>query len=147
MKRSIYYTDGGCEPNPGNGVWAFVLVDPRVEESGFEPDTTNNRMEMMAVIKAIEHAMESSEEIPRIYSDSQYVVNGFNEWMENWRRKGWRKKGGDIKNIDLWKRLWELRHNADVEWIRGHSDNEFNELADELVRSKFESVTGKQMQH
>lgn len=139
-----YYTDGGCEPNPGNGCWAFICTNPYQEAKGSEPNTTSNRMEMTAVLKAIEHGLEMKAKPITIYSDSQYVVKGFNEWMWNWAKKGW-DRDRELKNVDLWKRLFKYRRKATLIWIKGHNGNEYNEQADDLVRTEYEATFGGQM--
>lgn len=130
----IIYTDGGCEPNPGEGGWAFAVYqyqDIQYIEYGYEKDTTNNRMELQAVINAIIYSEHESG--VTIYSDSKYVVDGFNFWMYKWRKKGWKKKGGEIKNLDFWKKLNQLKIEnpfIELDWVRGHNGSEGNELAD-----------------
>lgn len=136
------YTDGACEPNPGPGGWAFVVHRDMTEihcDSGGTHDTTNNAMEMTAVIKAIEWVLASDErQFTRIFSDSQYVVKGCNIWRHNWKKSGWcrGKKSGrtQVKNAELWKHLDNLLQAApvEIEWIRGHSGIPGNERADEL---------------
>lgn len=139
----VFYTDGGCEPNPGNGTWAFVCLNPYFESSGYEANTTNNRMEMIAVLKAYEYAISIRATCIRINSDSQYVVNGFNEWMHNWKRRKWR----DVKNLDLWLRFYDMRNKLTLVWVKGHNGNEYNELTDHLVRLEYERVFGGTMRY
>lgn len=145
------YTDGGCFPNPGRGAWAFVCNEPYFEQSGNEPETTNNRMEIMGVLKAVEFALESKAESVTIYSDSQYVVKGINEWSINWERNNWMKKDGyqwvPVKNAELWQRLVKHRGKFKIEWVRGHNGNEFNEVADELVRNEYAKAFGGTMKY
>jgi ribonuclease HI len=133
----IIYTDGGCEPNPGEGAWAWAL-DKETYDSGYVEKTTNNRMEMMAIIKAIEwiRAEQGIEDVVTIYSDSKYCVNGFMDWMHSWKRAGWWKKGGEIKNLDLWKILYENRNKAVLKWVPGHSGVEMNEFVDGLCNAE-----------
>jgi ribonuclease HI len=136
------YTDGGCHGNPGPGGWAFIaLRSPTAyETSGNEPATTNNRMELTAVIKALEYAgslppAETNQ--LRIYSDSQYVRQGITIWIHNWLRNGWKTAGKDpVKNQALWQRLHELAEGfaIDWQWVRGHSGATFNERCDALVQ-------------
>lgn len=148
--QKIYYTDGGCYPNPGNGSWAFLCTDPYIQSSGAESNTTNNRMEMMAVLNAIEHGLSvlKAEKIT-VFSDSQYCVKGFNEWMLRWAKKGWQIRShgvtGPVKNVDLWQKLFQYRRNATLVWVRGHNGDEYNEQVDQLVRTKFESTFGGKM--
>lgn len=139
------YTDGGCSPNPGPGGWGFVLDAPgegRMERCGGDLDSTNNRMELTAVIRGLETALEGSGGVrPRveIVADSQYVLKGLNEWMAGWKANGWTRKSGGrrqpVLNVDLWKRLDELKAAMDLEftWVRGHSGHAENERCDALV--------------
>lgn len=131
------YTDGACSGNPGAGGWGAILFhgSHKKEISGFEPETTNNKMEITAVIKALEMLKEPC--IVELYSDSAYVVNAINlGWLENWKLNGW--KGSDkkpVKNIEYWKRLDELMqiHFVLFNKVKGHSDNEYNNRCDELA--------------
>lgn len=137
MGKFIIYTDGACVPNPGDGGWGFVIVDRNgdIKRYGGDKNTTNNRMELIAVIKALDYF--STPQNILIYSDSQYVVNGFNSWMHTWK-----KKGKTMKNPDLWNRLMRLKefHNkVKACWVRGHNGNKYNEIADDL------SVIGMEM--
>lgn len=132
------YTDGGCWPNDGTGKggWGFVCVETGVEDCGGAEPTTNNRMEIEAVIAAIWHHREINGigQSLRIVSDSQYVVNACTSWMKKWKARGWKKSGG-LKNADLWQQMDEAMEGVDVrfEWVRGHNGNEYNELADSLA--------------
>lgn len=149
MKKLTYYTDGGCEPNPGKGTWAFVCVEHQYEMSGHNAETTNNIMEMTAIIRAIEHAAEQGARMVTIYSDSQYCVRGFNQWMLNWQRRDWQRLDSDtaetvpVKNVDLWKTLYEYRYKyltsmpIDLRWVKGHAGNRYNERVDELTRIEY----------
>lgn len=132
------YTDGACSGNPGPGGWAFILKHPASgsirEDSGGEADTTNNRMELRAVIEGLV-ALNKPTFID-LYSDSQYVLNGLNEWMANWKKRGWKTADKKpVKNRDLWERLDELRaiHEIRFHWIKGHNDHPENERCDELA--------------
>ncbi|HZL37562.1 MAG TPA: ribonuclease HI [Tepidisphaeraceae bacterium] len=132
------FTDGACLPNPGPGGWAFILKHPArsKEGSGVENPSTNNRMEIMAVIKGLE-ALKLPTRVA-LYSDSEYVVNAVNGWMEKWKRFGWsRSRNGKkpIKNVDLWRRLDELcqRHRVTAHWVRGHAGHAENERCDFLA--------------
>lgn len=131
----IAYTDGACSGNPGPGGWGVVLISGahRKELSGGEVQTTNNRMELTAAIKALE-ALKRSSRI-EIVTDSTYVVRGMTEWLHGWRRRGWRRAGGELENRDLWQRLYELSltHEVTWKWVRGHAGNELNEVADKLA--------------
>ena len=125
-----YYTDGSASPNPGPGGYA-VIVDGQPVALGSEPgETTNIRMEGKAIIAAINHA--DGKECT-IYSDSQFWINVITVWAKGWEQNGWKKKGGEIKNLDIVKEVYPLYHasNAKLEWVRGHADDESNILADE----------------
>jgi len=131
------YTDGACSGNPGPGGWAALLMYNGVKKeiSGFESDTTNNRMELLAVIRGLE-----AVKLPRpieLYSDSSYVVNSINQnWIENWQRNGWRTAAKEpVKNQDLWEQLIVLNTRLKPKYIKvkGHSDNEHNNRCDELA--------------
>ena len=132
------YTDGACSGNPGKGGWAAVLIykDTRRQISGAERETTNNRMELLAAIRALE-ALKMPCEV-KLYSDSAYLCNGFNKgWIYNWIRNGWKTAAKkNVENVELWQRLYELTRTHSVEWIKvaGHSDNELNNLCDKLAR-------------
>lgn len=136
MKPVVIYTDGACENNPGPGGWGFVVVDGDKEISfakGGEVDSTNNRMEIKAVLEAL--ASLPDRQIVKIYSDSKYVVNGATQWLKNWKARGWRtKEGGEVKNPDLWKEMDRqlARVQAQLFWVKGHVGNKWNERADEL---------------
>ncbi|SMX39824.1 ribonuclease HI [Octadecabacter ascidiaceicola] len=139
------YTDGACSGNPGPGGWGAVLIardgDTVVKErelKGGEAHTTNNRMELLAAINALETL--SSASTLTVVTDSSYVKDGITKWIYGWKAKGWKKKGGEIKNIDLWQRLDEarLRHDVTWEWVKGHAGHPENERADELARAGME---------
>lgn len=144
MEEIIIYTDGACSGNPGDGGWACVLIykDSRKELSGGLKDTTNNIMEMTAVIKGLE-ALKRPCNV-NVYSDSSYVVNSFEKgWIYNWMKNGWRtadKK--DVKNKELWIKLYELTqiHNVTFNKVKGHSDVELNNRCDELARAAIKSL-------
>ena len=148
MKQITIYTDGACSGNPGPGGWGAILMygDKVKELSGGHPETTNNRMELMSVIAALEALKESCK--VELYSDSQYLVNAINEgWLSNWQRRGWRRKEGEVKNLDLWQRLVPLieTHVVAFNWVKGHADNAQNNRCDELAvaeRLKY-AVKGK----
>ena len=138
------YTDGACSGNPGPGGWGVLMLardgDTVVKErtlNGGEPDTTNNRMELMASISALE-ALERSSKIT-VVTDSSYVKDGITKWIHNWKRNAWKKKGG-LKNVDLWQRLDAAQAGHDVtwEWVKGHAGHPENERADELARDGME---------
>ena len=133
------YTDGACSGNPGPGGWAYILKHPEggkiVEQSGGEAATTNNRMELTAVIEGL-NALDRPCQV-ELYSDSQYVCNGLTEWMDQWKAKGWRrgKRNEPVLNLELWKQLDRLsqRHELTCHWIRGHSEHPENERCDQLA--------------
>lgn len=132
------YTDGGCEPNPGPGGWGVVWVhDGEVvaERWGHDPDTTNNRMELKALIEAVKLIPPSTE--ATIYSDSNLAVRTINEWAAGWEAKGWKRKTGPVQNLDLVKELYKeftVRPELSLEWIKAHVGHEWNERADDLSR-------------
>ena len=137
------WTDGSCLGNPGPGGWAFVATDGknRAERSGGEKDTTNNRMELTAVIRAISAARKHDE--IEIHTDSQYVKNGTMVWMTNWKKNNWRTADKKpVKNQDLWQQLDELVSLVKVHWVwvRGHNGEELNERCDELARGAAEKL-------
>ena len=132
------YTDGACSGNPGPGGWAFILRHPasgqEKEGSGGDKATTNNRMELEAVIRGLESLSRPTR--VELYSDSQYVLNGLKEWMASWKKRGWKTAGKQpVKNQDLWMRLDELVniHTLSFHWVRGHNDHPENERADRLA--------------
>lgn len=132
------YTDGACSGNPGPGGWAYILKHgasgSEREGSGGERDTTNNRMELLAVIQGLEALTRPSR--VELYSDSQYVLNGLKSWMASWKKRGWKTASKQpVKNQDLWMRLDELmaEHTLSFHWVRGHNDHPENERADRLA--------------
>ena len=137
------YTDGACDPNPGTGGWAAVLIykGHAKELSGGELNTTNNRMEMMAAIKALESLKKPCA--VKMHTDSEYLKKGITEWLPGWKRRGWRRKTGAVKNSDLWKRLDELTrsHHVDWRWVRGHAGDGLNERCDLLACEAREKLT------
>ena len=144
--RTIVYADGGCDPNPGPGGWGVVIQDPAgtVELHGGERATTNNRMELTAAIRALEHFPEGAQIEMRC--DSQYVVKSVTEWMRGWKSRGWRTATGPVKNIDLMQRLDTLAAARDVRWtwVRGHAGEAGNERADRLAAlGRREALSGK----
>ena len=133
----IIYTDGACRGNPGPGGWGAVLTygDHRKELYGGESMTTNNRMELTAALESLKALTRPSR--VSVYTDSKYVKNGIQKWMQNWKTKNWRTaQGGAVKNQDLWKALDELvgRHEVDWHWVKGHSGDPGNERADRLAK-------------
>lgn len=131
------YTDGACSGNPGPGGWAAVLMaqGKTREISGYEEDTTNNRMELTAAIEALEKLTRPCK--VKLYSDSSYLVSAFNQgWLKNWQKNGWRNSAGQaVSNPDLWQKLVAMTEKHDVEWIKvkGHADNKWNNRCDQLA--------------
>ena len=143
MKEIVLYTDGACSGNPGIGGWAAILNYNGIEKilSGGENQTTNNRMELMAVIKGLEAIKEKCK--VDIYSDSAYVVNAFLQyWIGNWVKNDWKKNKGQVLNVDLWKKLLSLISQHDVTWhkVKGHADNENNNRCDKIARGEIEKI-------
>ncbi len=138
------YTDGSCLGNPGRGGWAYLIVTPdgtRIENAGGVRDTTNNRMELQAVISAL-HAIKNTTDVC-INTDSQYVKNGMTTWIQNWKRKNWRGASGDpVKNKDLWMELDDAASKFKISWcwVRGHNGHPENERVDELARTAAERL-------
>ena len=138
------YTDGACVGNPGPGGWAAIILkeDEKKELFGGEKLTTNNRMELTAAIKALEYCnnqeqKQKSLKNVKIFTDSTYVKDGITIWINNWERNNWKTSDKkNVKNVDLWKRLKELTQSNQVEWlwVKGHSKNMMNDLADELAK-------------
>lgn len=139
MKKVTIYTDGACSGNPGVGGWGALLQygDYRKEISGAEADTTNNRMEVFAVIQALSLLKYPCE--VDLYSDSAYTVNAIEKgWLKDWERSGWKKADGKaVQNVDLWQELSDLlgRHCVRFHKVKGHADNEFNNRCDHLATS------------
>ena len=138
-KQVDVHTDGACLGNPGPGGWAALLRWRTIERevAGGEADTTNNRMELMAAIGALEALREPCDVI--LTTDSQYVRQGITQWMANWVRRGWKTSGGDVvKNRDLWERLHAAagRHTVEWQWVKGHSGHPDNERVDVLARNE-----------
>ena len=142
MQHVVIYTDGACKGNPGDGGYGIVILygeseDQVIEDSGWVKSTTNNRMELFAVIHALESLVDPTE--VDLYSDSKYVVSAINErWLENWKFSGWKTSTGKaVKNIRLWLRLDHLlqKHKVSFHWVKGHNNNEWNERCDHLAVS------------
>jgi ribonuclease HI len=144
----IAYTDGACKGNPGIGGWGVKLLSKNGnrELNGGEKITTNNRMELIAAITAIEEACKEHASSVLIYTDSQYVQKGITEWIKNWKKNGWKNSTGKpVKNMELWKQLDELCGICKVswQWVRGHNDNPGNERADELANKGINQLRGR----
>lgn len=138
------YTDGGADPNPGIGGWAALLLSGGYEKvlTGHDPDTTNNRMELMAAIEAL-RALKRPCQV-QLYTDSEYLRRGITEWIEQWAKKDWQHKPGKpVANADLWRTLWPLvqRHEINWHWVKGHAGNQYNERVDALARQARLEIT------
>jgi ribonuclease HI len=155
------YTDGGCSGNPGPGGWAYVIIGTEntdnfrddktgtpgilAEKWGAEKDTTNNRMELYAVIAALGalSRLKLSPVSVTVYTDSQYVQKGMSLWIHAWKKKGWRTSGKEpVKNQELWRRLDELAGNFTIawEWVKGHAGNQYNERCDVMTQTAIASL-------
>ena len=145
MKDVVVFTDGGCRGNPGVGGWGAVLRYNGSERrlKGRDPATTNNRMELMAAIQALEALREPCA--VQLHTDSTYVRQGITEWLPQWRKRNWKTADKKpVKNQDLWERLDQAakRHRIEWHWVRGHSGHEGNELADQLANEAMDEATG-----
>ena len=145
MNTVEIYTDGACKGNPGHGGWGVLVKSGRVEKERFggERETTNNRMEMMAVIQALEALKRPCHVI--LHADSQYVLKGINEWLAGWKARGWKTAAKQpVKNVDLWQRLDALvtgaGHRIEWRWVKGHDGDPGNERADALANRGVEQV-------
>jgi ribonuclease HI len=130
------YTDGACLGNPGPGGWAALLRSGKHEKiiQGYEDQTTNNRMELMAALQALKSLTRPCQ--VDLYTDSEYLRRGITEWMENWRARGWKRKGGSLANVELWQALDTVvkEHQIKWHWVRGHAGHPENERVDRLAR-------------
>ncbi|HLO42271.1 MAG TPA: ribonuclease HI [Phycisphaerales bacterium] len=142
------HTDGACSGNPGPGGWAYVLIHlasgKRREKAGGEPETTNNRMELQAVIEGLSALTRPSS--VDLYSDSQYVLKGLREWMDSWKQKGWKTADKKpVKNRELWEELDRLKstHEIRFHWIKGHNDHPENELCDRMAVAAREAIAAE----
>ena len=130
------YTDGSCDVNPGPGGWAALLRSAEQEKvlSGAEAQSTNNRMELTAALRALQALKHPSR--VRLYTDSEYLRRGIQEWLPGWRARGWKRKGGVLANVDLWQALDQAirQHEIEWHWVKGHSVNKDNQRVDKLAR-------------
>ena len=145
MREVEIYTDGACSGNPGPGGWAALLqaAGRERELTGAEPHTTNNRMELMAALRALEALKRSCRVV--IHTDSTYLQQGMNAWLENWKRNGWKTARKEpVRNADLWRALDAAceRHQVEWRWVRAHAGNPGNERADRLAREAMNSGHG-----
>ena len=144
MKKINIYTDGACKGNPGPGGWGalIVLEDEQIELSGGKKETTNNQMELMAVIKSLEHFDNKIDAI--IYTDSKYVMDGITNYIKRWKINGWKTASKKpVKNSELWKSLDSLNsfHNIQWNWVKGHSGHPGNERADALANLGIDKIS------
>ena len=144
MDKIVIYTDGGCRGNPGVGGWGVWLryKDHDKKLKGAEQNTTNNKMELTAAIKALE-ALKSSDISVDLYTDSKYVIQGINEWIKGWKSKDWRTANKKpVKNVELWKQLDVLNKKYQVNWywVKGHSDDPGNDMADLLANQAMDEI-------
>lgn len=148
MKQVEIHTDGACLGNPGPGGWGALLRHGRSERelSGGEAGTTNNRMELLAAIMALEALTQACA--VQLHTDSQYVQKGISEWLPNWLRRGWKTAAGaPVKNQDLWQRLQAAaaRHQVEWRWVKGHAGHVDNERVDQLARQAAERIRDKEI--
>ncbi len=151
MKKVSLFTDGACSGNPGPGGWAFILrcnqTEKELERSDGDPQTTNNKMELTAVIRGLEALKEPCDVTH--YADSSYVLQGMSSWMANWKRRGWKRKDGSrlvpVKNVELWKKLDELMqlHRVHFEHVKGHAGHVENERCDQLAVAAYQKYLKK----
>lgn len=144
-KKVIIYTDGGCDPNPGPGGWGVLILSGKVrtELSGSDPESTNNRMELTAAIRAL-NSLEDPCDVT-LFTDSQYVQKGIEEWMPKWLAKKWKGANGPVANQDLWKELLQAsqKHQVTWKWLRGHSGNVYNHRVDQLAGNEIRKIKSK----
>ena len=130
------YSDGSCDPNPGPGGWAAIILDGKDKKilKGYAAESTNNRMELTAALEALKQ-VDASKSI-KIYTDSQYLQKGVEEWLANWRTRNWKRKSGVLANIDMWKEISEEITHRKITWcwIKGHAGNPYNEQVDRIAQ-------------
>jgi ribonuclease HI len=144
--KVVIHTDGACSGNPGPGGWGAILQSGKHEKElfGGEPATTNNRMELMAAIQALEALSKPCK--VELHTDSKYVMDGISQWIHGWKARGWKTADKKpVKNEDLWRRLdaARSRHDVDWRWVKGHAGHELNEKADELARRGIKLIRGQ----
>jgi ribonuclease HI len=129
------YTDGSCEPNPGPGGWAAIILEGKEVNvlKGFEKRSTNNRMELTAALEALRQIDPAKAVI--LYTDSQYLKNGVEKWLKDWKTRNWKRKGGALLNVDLWKQISQVVDQRKItwRWVKGHNGNPYNERVDRLA--------------
>ena len=145
MEKIVIYTDGGCRGNPGIGGWGVWLryKDHDKKLKGSELNTTNNKMELTASIRALQ-ALKSNDITVDLYTDSKYVIQGINEWIDAWKAKDWKTTNKKpVKNVDLWKQLDTLNQKFSVDWcwVKGHSDDPGNDMADRLANEAMDEIS------
>ena len=139
-KRVEIYTDGSCDPNPGPGGWAALILDGQEKKvlKGYSEKSTNNRMELTAALEALK-SVDPFKPI-KIFTDSQYLQKGVEEWLANWKAHDWKRKSGALANVDLWKEILEeiTRHKIIWRWIKGHAGNPYNECVDRIAKEEIQ---------
>ncbi len=134
------YTDGSCDPNPGPGGWAAIILDGQEKKvlKGYAETSTNNRMELTAALEALKYVDPAKPVC--IFTDSQYLQKGVEEWLPSWKVNNWKRKGGALANVDLWKEISVeiARHKIKWRWIKGHAGNPYNVQADQIARREIE---------
>jgi ribonuclease HI len=145
MPDVIAYTDGGCRGNPGPGGWGCLIIDPKtgdaLERCGGQRDTTNNQMELLGAIMALRSLKKPGTEV-LIHSDSQYVIKSASEWIPGWKARGWKRKEGPLKNVELLQELDRLQsgHRVRWQWVKGHDGNPGNEHVDALTNQAMDAI-------
>jgi len=144
MEAVEIYTDGSCKGNPGPGGWAAIIIvsDKKIRISGFEKDTTNNRMELLAALKALQSLRNPTQ--VNLHSDSSYLINGMNEWLISWKKRYWKTSAKKpVKNIDLWQELDKMNNKHDVKWswVKAHNNQVINEECDTIAKLEIERNT------
>jgi ribonuclease HI len=150
MNNITVFTDGACSGNPGPGGYAAIIIDASGNEtiiSGGDKATTNNRMEMMALIESLKKVHEIQDKagttiIAEYHVDSQYVIKGATEWLAGWKKKNWKATSGPVKNRDLWEQIDELLVGLSLKWIwvKGHDGNKYNEMADKIAVAEVDKL-------